>query len=78
MATAPAYRAQTPDDPEMGIRVFNPSKKQNTSVSIKMKDETRRNPKDVIKRFEEEKSYGLGRRRKSRRRVRKSKKTRKH
>jgi hypothetical protein len=36
-----------------------------------------RNPKDVIKRFEIERAYGLGRRRRKTRKVRKHRKSRK-
>lgn len=77
MATAPRVRPKSPEDAERGIKVFNPIDKASNSVLIKLKDEPRRNPADAIKRFKEEKSYGLGRRRKTRR-IRKSKKTRKY
>jgi hypothetical protein len=79
MASAPRLRAPFVDPELERSKVFNPSEKavsQNVSVSVG--DKSRRNPGDAIKRFEMEKAYGFGRRRRYTRKSKKSKKTRKH
>ena len=77
MATAPHIRSTEFTDPEIErSKVFVPSKNvNNSSVLVGINKEQQRNPQDAIQRFQEEKSYGLGRRRV--RRTRKSKKSRK-
>jgi hypothetical protein len=84
MAAAPRLSADVVDPEVERPRVFNPLKSSNKSdVSLTVVKQEPRNPKDVIRRFQEEKSYGLGRRRRTRRvrkskKSKKSKKTRKH
>lgn len=78
MATAPKLAAPTLDPEIERSRVFDPSKhvtKSDVSLSI---SPTQRNPKDAIRRFELEKAYGFGRRRKTRKLRRKTRKTRKY
>ena len=84
MATAPRIKSLEYTDPEIErSKVFNPLKTSNaTNISVDIEKKQHRNPKDVIRRFEEEKAYGLGRRRTRRtikvKKSRKIKKTRKH
>jgi hypothetical protein len=76
MASAPRLRAPFTDPELERSKVFNPSEKTSSqNVSVSVGNKSRRNPSDAIKRFEMEKAYGFGRRR---RRTRRSKKTRKH
>jgi len=71
MATAPKIRASLLDPEIERSSVFVPTKTKQTTMKS---TSTTRNPKDVIKRFEIERAYGLGRRRRKTRKVRKHRK----
>ena len=79
MATAPRIHPELSDE-EIGRKVFIPKRKTDSPTNLEVEKLSPRNPKEAIKRFEEEKAYGLGRRRyrKSRKLRRKNRKTRKH
>jgi len=71
MATAPKLRASLLDPEIERSSVFVPTKSKQTTMKS---SSTTRNPKDAIKRFEMERAYGFGRRRKLRRTRRKTRK----
>jgi hypothetical protein len=79
MATAPRLRAQLLDPEVERSQVYNPlkeSKVQSTAVNVDAP--ATRNKGDAIKRFELERAYGFGRRRKTRKHRRKVRRTRKY
>ena len=78
MATAPRLRASLLDPEVERSKVYDPLKKSLVqSTAVQVGELTPRNPGDAIKRFQMEKAYGMGRRRKSRKLRRKIRKTRK-
>ncbi len=73
MATAPRLKASLLDPEMERSKVFDPTKPKQAHTTVRVSTSSR-NPKDAIKRFEMEKAYGLGRRRKNRRTRKKSRK----
>jgi hypothetical protein len=79
MATAPRLRGQLLDPEIERSKVYNPLKESKSQdVAIKMPGPETRNKGDAIRRFELERAYGLGRRRKTRKSRRKVRRTRKY
>jgi hypothetical protein len=79
MATAPRLRAELLDPEIERSKVYNPLKpSKSQDVAIKMNEPETRNKGDAIRRFELERAYGMGRRRKTRKSRRKVRRTRKY
>ena len=79
MATAPRLRGQLLDPEIERSKVYNPLKESKSQdVAIKMPGPETRNKGDAIRRFELERAYGMGRRRKTRKSRRKVRRTRKY
>jgi hypothetical protein len=79
MATAPRLGAELLDPEIERSKVYNPLKpSKSQDVAIKMNDPETRNKGDAIRRFELERAYGFGRRRKTRKSRRKVRRTRKY
>jgi len=79
MATAPRLRAELLDPEIERSKVYNPLKpSKSQDVAIKMNEPETRNKGDAIRRFELERAYGMGRRRKTRKPRRKVRRTRKY
>jgi hypothetical protein len=79
MATAPRLRAELLDPEIERSKVYNPLKpSKSQDVAVKMNEPETRNKGDAIRRFELERAYGFGRRRKTRKSRRKVRRTRKY
>ena len=79
MATAPHLRAQLLDPEIERSKVFDPLKETKSKATvININQPETRNRGDAIRRFELERAYGFGRRRKTRKSRRKIRRTRKY
>jgi len=79
MATAPRLHAQLLDPEIERSKIFDPLKeKKSKATVININQPETRNRGDAIRRFELERAYGFGRRRKTRKSRRKIRRTRKY